>query len=706
MNMMSNTCRYLFVASTWRAVNDFKLVAYRCCSSLPHAEQSTSRKRKKVTKDKLKDNKELNSNLEKLKTNGNDMQLQTKKSNRLQPQLTNSKIDVLKLFHGGYSKPNDNLELAVKSNSPGEEFTEKSSEEFTEKSSVEFTKKSSDELSLLSLENKEISRIVDDIKSQNDVESAINFTYSKITEREKSFFTNVILIEGLKRIENLQRDNDLKLHEDFGKILKFVEDIHLSLSKQHLIICIGSLLAIVDNDNYVLELLEIRALYLLRKMSIGQVIKLYNIHVRSQGTKLRKHVQEKCEHVIADRWSEIQYPSGLITMLKLPRTKQNRDIMLKLEDTVFKVVDKLMVYQLCTVLDSLAESKSRNAPVIRSVVYHLCKSSNTMTASRIQRLLQTCYILSIYNTELFERVSKDLLSAHLTNRHVCLSILTSFSQLRWRQEDSISNLVDKLFCNEQKPSQKETIEILLSLSNLDFCLDEMVELLQSHYLDMIDMEMVSPLHWLNFVWSLTVLGKATPKLISSVLEEEFYQSVIEDFDKKTWKYLTYKSKLTSVDCASHYDLHNYDGPHLPDSFLTEHLPVQGARGTKMLQMAAEVLECLNTVVGQDNYKPDVITPCGYRIEAEMIIGSKGQPVVPQEADISTSLYLHRVAIKVLGFHDMTLPDNLPTGPVAMAIRHLSRQGYKVLSIPHHEWTKLDKPKKEKYLKKKIKNIVS
>jgi hypothetical protein len=141
--------------------------------------------------------------------------------------------------------------------------------------------------------------------------------------------------------------------------------------------------------------------------------------------------------------------------------------------------------------------KSRNAPVIRSVVYHLCKSSNTITASRIQRLLQTCSILSIYNTDLFERVSKDLLSAHLTNRHVCLSILTSFSQLRWRQEDSISNLVDKLFCNEQKPSQKETIEILLSLSNLDFCLDEMVELLRSHYLDMIDMEMVSPLHWLN-----------------------------------------------------------------------------------------------------------------------------------------------------------------------------------------------------------------
>ena len=45
-----------------------------------------------------------------------------------------------------------------------------------------------------------------------------------------------------------------------------------------------------------------------------------------------------------------------------------------------------------------------------------------------------------------------------------------------------------------------------------------------------------------------------------------------------------------------------------------------------------------------------------------------------------SFLLCRVAIKVLGFHDMTLPDNLPTGPVAMAIRHLSRQGYKVLSV--------------------------
>ena len=45
-----------------------------------------------------------------------------------------------------------------------------------------------------------------------------------------------------------------------------------------------------------------------------------------------------------------------------------------------------------------------------------------------------------------------------------------------------------------------------------------------------------------------------------------------------------------------------------------------------------------------------------------------------------SFLLCRIAIKVLGFHDMTLPDNLPTGPVAMAIRHLSRQGYKVLSV--------------------------
>jgi len=518
---MSSACRYLYVASTWRAGNDFRLVAYRCCSSLPQAEQSTSRGKKKVKKDNLNDNEELNSNLEKLQTNGNDMQLQTKRSKKLTNSMIN-KVDVFKLFHE-HSKPKDNLELAVKSKSPGEEFTKKSS--------VEFTEKSSDELSLLTLENKEVSRIVDDIKSQNDVDSAIIFTYSKITEREKSFFTNVILIEGLKWIEKLQRDNDLKLHEDFGKILKFVVEIHVSLSKQQLIICIGSLLSIFDNDNYVLELLENHALNRLRKMTISQVIKFYNIHVKFQGTKLRKYVQEKCEHDIAKRWHEIQYPLDLITMLKLPRTKNNHDIMLKLEDKVFEVVDKLTMNQLCRVLDSLAENKSRNAPVIRSVVYHLRKSPINMSASQIQRLLQTCSILSIYDTDLFERVSKDLLSAHLTNRHVCLSILTSFSQLRWRQEDSISNLVDKLFCNEQKLSRKETIEILLALSNLDFCLDDKVELLQSHYLDMIDMEMVSPLHWLNFVWSLTVLGKATPKLISSVLEEEFCQSVIEDFGK-------------------------------------------------------------------------------------------------------------------------------------------------------------------------------
>lgn len=40
----------------------------------------------------------------------------------------------------------------------------------------------------------------------------------------------------------------------------------------------------------------------------------------------------------------------------------------------------------------------------------------------------------------------------------------------------------------------------------------------------------------------------------------------------------------------------------------------------------------------------------------------------------------RVAIRVQGFHDLTIPDNIPKGPEAMMIRHLACQGYKVLTV--------------------------
>ena len=41
---------------------------------------------------------------------------------------------------------------------------------------------------------------------------------------------------------------------------------------------------------------------------------------------------------------------------------------------------------------------------------------------------------------------------------------------------------------------------------------------------------------------------------------------------------------------------------------------------------------------------------------------------------------NRVAVKVLGFHDLTIHEKLLKGPVDMEIRHLGCQGYKVLTV--------------------------
>lgn len=71
-----------------------------------------------------------------------------------------------------------------------------------------------------------------------------------------------------------------------------------------------------------------------------------------------------------------------------------------------------------------------------------------------------------------------------------------------------------------------------------------------------------------------------------------------------------------------------------------------------------------------------------------------------------TILLGRIAVMVHDFRDMCQgSNNQLNGRTAFSLRLLSKAGYQVLSVPHSEFSSIDKPlKRVQYLEAKMKSI--
>ncbi|XP_052094720.1 FAST kinase domain-containing protein 4-like [Mytilus californianus] len=547
-----------------------------------------------------------------------------------------------------------------------------------------------------------VEHVLKQIKSETEIEKTIQLSIDGIETHSKySKDVHRILTTGLQRISILSTNNESSVVNDgnFKQLIEYVETNYKKLSLKELLDCSCSLISLFPEDVAVVELVENELMWKIREADLDLVIELHKCH-EAPKTPLRKTVRVHCEGLIKRRMTETK-PVHLLYLMKHYSTRKDTKFFYKLEDRVFDLIDHMSVNNYCNIINYSAVRGSRNESLLRLVLFYLNKTYKKRHLQQISSLLFSCGKLAIYDIELFNKLSVDLMKSDLNSSKFTLNILKSASILGWRHEETLSCLLNQLVNEKQELDLVDVENLLFSASSLNYCPEDKAELLQSHCLKLIDTctKETSRLPWLNIVWSLAVLKKATPELIATVLEPEFIKH-LEQGGAEKWQY---QSKLLGLNSAAHFDVPDYSGAYLPQDFLSK--CEQGKNNAGKKKMCDDISSALQTFAPEDQFcRRNMMTANGNKIDVELCVDNSGLPVEYVNAQESSSEF-HRVAVKVLGFHDLTIPGKLLKGPVDMEIRHLGCQGYKVLTITHNEWMNIKTTEKAEYLKHKLKELI-
>lgn len=178
----------------------------------------------------------------------------------------------------------------------------------------------------------------------------------------------------------------------------------------------------------------------------------------------------------------------------------------------------------------LALKKIHNTPLITVLLHRLKNLDFHFKAKDLKNLFFACSALSINDETLMAGLSKNLMqiSQNVTNetdvKHLC-PILISCSRLSWKNEDIIAVLVNQMLklLRMNLLDQNKLTSVIVSLGHLnwkesDLLIDLMLEKLKG-------LKEESPLQWLNVVWSLAILEKASIDHVLGVLTDDFCQQI-------------------------------------------------------------------------------------------------------------------------------------------------------------------------------------
>ncbi|PVD37322.1 hypothetical protein C0Q70_04321 [Pomacea canaliculata] len=372
----------------------------------------------------------------------------------------------------------------------------------------------------------------------------------------------------------------------------------------------------------------------------------------------------------------------------------------RLEERALDLVEQASVKELYRILYILSRHRHRNMSLIRAVSYHLNKSDlSDLSAVQLSNLLYACAVLKVFDTPLLEKTSLALQTKQreLTPK-LAQSVLTSMSLLRWGHSQTVQYMVDQLNCRNWSSAlfhsddecvsktkdiplslslgRADRVAIVMSLANLNknnpMCCELVHKVIATP--DVSELQKSSPFLWLDVVWSLAVLKLLNANLAASVLTEDFWGSLpVSD----SFQSIVNFTKINNINIAAKYEIQGYTGPYLPDTFC----PSDAKLLLRSERKAAEkVISALLHMAPRDSYAIlDATVEGGYVIDAEFFVDDSGEPQPLTKVGKSSSL-LHRVALKVLDFPDLTLPDLEMTGLHAMEARHLSYQGFTVVHV--------------------------
>ncbi|RZF47677.1 hypothetical protein LSTR_LSTR006313 [Laodelphax striatellus] len=347
------------------------------------------------------------------------------------------------------------------------------------------------------------------------------------------------------------------------------------------------------------------------------------------------------------------------------------------DDEAAKLINTITLPQMVKVLTSLSLKRRRSLPLLRSLAFNIGKCDEPLNIKQGADVLYACCQLNFFDEVLFVKVCGDLGKCIAENRKSAVfgSICTSLGMLRYKDRELMDLLCVWTMKNLSLCRTQDVVSLVLTLGAINHIPSNSEALFTKleRHLDASDLS--TPFLWLDVVWSLLILNKATEKHISSVLDPAFILRLTNCRPEGIG--VAVKLKLLNINGAAKLLIDKYKGPYLDptsDIFDVE-VPRNG--------------EC----VMDSNFNP-----------LPLIDKKSGEAIDRTKSNVRKG---KRIAVVVLDFHDLTKGEMDLVGLASLCVRLISKSNYTVITIPHYEFNPNDKlVTRVKYIEQKLKTIVA
>jgi len=274
---------------------------------------------------------------------------------------------------------------------------------------------------------------------------------------------------------------------------------------------------------------------------------------------------------------------------------------------------------------------------------------------------------------------------------VLRSILTSLGQLRYLHGPVVDNIIrwhQRKLDNGHQMATKDMINILKTCATLNYNPQQHSSLLE-HISSNIKSEDMPDDVWLDAVWSLSLLGKASNSQIQSVLSPDFYTQLLFSSSSSA-----VAVKLLNINAAARMLFANYDGPFIKVADDEVFNDVKVSQSVSKAQFNQSVMEAFTTLFPPPRLlRTNVNTLLGSVVEGEFVCDLKGKPLLIHEltnnfgnTDSEKPLPPNslRMVIVTAGFQDCLIGGEI-SGLTDFNIRLLEATGYKVFLVKYTEW---------------------
>ncbi|KAI4482692.1 hypothetical protein M0804_008545 [Polistes exclamans] len=347
------------------------------------------------------------------------------------------------------------------------------------------------------------------------------------------------------------------------------------------------------------------------------------------------------------------------------------------------------------ILKTLSYTNDRNVPLLKTLTYNIAMYSKKLNTRMCGDILYSLAVLNYPEEVLLEKIMSILREELLANENgpVMGSIAMSLKLLKYKNYDVLDTIVLWANNNLEKLRFQDLTSIMGCLAMFGY-IPKLMNNLQD-YINSLTPEITSNNQlWLDFVWSLTLLNRASKEQISSVLYHKFIERIINTRNNKN---KINALKILNINAAVRSIVKDYDGPCNKNRDLFSIVVEYKKQKLELIEALSETLNQIHPLC----FKTNINTHMGFNIDVESCVDSDNRLV----KYVDSSPKNMRLVLMVHDYHDYSRGKEEILGMPKFYNDLLIAQGYRVLNISYQNFSANDiLAKRVKYLQDKISSI--